>query len=127
MSKTTDAPANTDASTLDDLPMPYGTGLTKPMTTFAGVQFSALSQDDVDYFHLVIEKAVLTTMMSLQNWVFDHRPSYRRLIFDLARKNTIVAWALTALAQTDRVNRRCCFLHMALAYQDTAGEGAAPA
>ena len=67
---------------------------------------------------MMIDSHVLDTVLRLQDWLFDCRTSYRRLVCELARKNTIAAWALTALTQTDRATRRSCFLHMALAYKE---------
>lgn len=96
----------------------YGEFPAKPQTEFRGATFYALTQDDVHYFHLLIDSIVLDTVLHLQDWIFDRRPSYRQLAYDLAHKNTIAAWALTALTQTDRTARRCCFLHMALAYKE---------
>ena len=101
--------------------------MAKPMTEFRSLVFHPLSREDIEYFEMVIDKVdnnVLTTLMLLQDWTFDGRTSYRNLLFCLARKNTAVAWGLTALAQTNRVNRRCCFLHMALAHQELPVEDA---
>lgn len=124
MSKTTNAHANTDTSTSEILPVPYGAALAKPMTEFSSLTFHPLSHEDTEYFHMVIDNNVLTSIMLLQDWVFDDRTSYRNLLFGMGRENAVVAWGLTALAQTDRVNRRCCFLHMALAHQDLPAENA---
>lgn len=96
----------------------YGDYPAKPMDDFCGVVFYALTEDDVAYFHLTIDGIVLDTVLHLQDWIFDRRATYRQLARDLASKNTIAAWALTALAQTDPATRRCCFLHMALAYRE---------
>ena len=69
---------------------------------------------------------MIDTVLRLRDGLFDcSGTSYRRLVCELARKNTIAAssltiaaWALTALTQTDRATRRSCFLHMALAYKE---------
>jgi hypothetical protein len=127
MSKTTNAHAKTGASTFEILPVPYGAALAKPMTEFRALTFHPLSHEDIEYFHMIIDDSVLMTLMLLQDWAFDGRTSYRNLLFCLGRKNAVVAWGLTALAQTDRVNRRCCFLHMALAHQDLPADDAGPA
>ena len=108
---TSHAPAK---SALDE----YGAFPAAPRTEFRGATFYALTQDDVDYFHMMIDGLVLDTVLHLQDWLFDGRPSYRKLACELAQKNTIAAWALTALTQTERAARRCCFLHMALAYRE---------
>ena len=96
-----------------------GAYLAKPQTDFRAATFHALTQDDVDYFHMMIDSHVLDTVLRLQDRLFEcSGTSYRRLVCELARKNTIAAWALTALTQTDRATRRSCFLHMALAYKE---------